>query len=174
MFDKFTIEDIDERHFDGVQRLEQELHVEEPFREQDLVEMFVLNEGAYTTYKGSVAILDDEIVGYMVYLEGKIGSFKMANLFRVGVTKKLRRSGIGTLLLDSIEVKNGAEIEVEVGEERYDQAKFFRENGFVVIRIEEDEIDDEGNIVIPACFVMKKPQAKNKIELSERLDWRVQ
>ena len=155
------IEDMEAEHFAGDDDLIFE-ELESMFEEGN---SFVTYEALIAEYKGKVA-------GYIIYMTPNDFP-KLKHVMRCIVDTDLRRSGIGSALLDRIEpTKMGRKVTVEVPEDDYATAAFYKANKYVVVSVVPTEYDDEtGEVDMEGFFILAREQ-KETMELSQRLQWR--
>jgi ribosomal-protein-alanine N-acetyltransferase len=93
---------------------------------------------------GMVAVLDEQVVGYMIY---ELNRSEIAVL-NLAVHPRFRRRGVGgqmvAKLVSKLSPQGRTKIRLEVRESNLDAQLFFRQHGFKAVHVLRDHFEDTG------------------------------
>ena len=166
-----TYRNIDPADYNEIETIESEEYVgEDDLIAEELEQMFE-SPNQFVHYEGLVAEYQGKIIGYLISMVPSDYP-RFRHIMRILVTIEARRQGIGSELLDRVQpTKLGYRVSVEVPEDDYSAAAFYRSNKYIVTTVVAAEYSDDGELEMEGYFLLTNEQ-KEVMELSQRLQWR--
>ena len=163
---------IDPSDYDEIETLEsEEFAGDDDLISEELEQMFE-SPNQFVDYECLVAEYQGKIIGYIISMV-PTDFPKFRHIMRLLVTTEVRRQGVGSELLDRVQpTKMGYRVSVEVPEDDYSTAAFYKSNKYIVTTVVPAEYSDEGELEMEGYFLLTNEQ-KETMELSQRLKWKV-